>query len=91
LYEFIVTADENPTPVPDLVIDARKLACPLPLLKAKQGLHQLSSGQCLMIVATDKGSVRDFHSFAQLSEHHLLKFSETAGEYTYWLEKGQKR
>ena len=75
---------------PALDIDARGLACPLPLLKAKQGLHQLQVGECVRITATDRGSVRDFHSFAKLSEHSLLRFVEHADYFEYVLQKGQK-
>ena len=73
---------------PALVIDASNLACPLPLLKAKQGLNQLQVGQILKLIATDPGSVRDFHTFAELSSHQLLDFSESDCVFTYYLKKG---
>lgn len=78
-------------PPADLTIDARHLACPMPLLKAKQGLHQLQVGQYLLVWATDRGSLRDFRSFAQLSEHELVHVHEGADEFGYLLRKGQKR
>lgn len=71
----------------DLEIDATGLTCPLPLLKAKQGLNQLSSGQCLRLTATDPGSVRDFHTFAELSPHQLIAFHEAEGTFVYVLCK----
>lgn len=71
----------------DLEIDASGLACPLPLLKAKQGLNQLSSGQTLRLTATDPGSVRDFHAFAELSPHQLVAYDELQGTFVYLLRK----
>jgi tRNA 2-thiouridine synthesizing protein A len=72
---------------PAAVVDASGLNCPLPLLKAKQGLKQLSTGQCLKVIATDPGSVRDFEVFAELSGNKLL-FSRQEGEsYHYLLQK----
>lgn len=68
-------------------IDARGLACPLPLLKAKQGLQRLQPGECLRIFATDAGSVRDFHAFAALSGNRILQFVQSEGGYTYVLQK----
>lgn len=68
-------------------IDARGLACPLPLLKAKLGLNRLAGGQCLRVLATDAGSVRDFHAFAEISGHRLLRFRQSNGEYEYLLQK----
>lgn len=68
-------------------LDARELRCPLPLLRAKQALRDLASGEALRIRATDVGSVRDFQSFAELSGHRLLHQSEEAGVYTHILVK----
>ncbi len=73
---------------PDLVIDASGLACPLPLLKAKQGLNQLAPGQVLEVRATDPGSVRDFHSFSDMTAHTIIRFDEKDGVYIYVIEKG---
>jgi len=49
---------------PDTELDASGLNCPLPLLKAKQSLNALKSGQLLKVICTDPGSVRDFEVFA---------------------------
>lgn len=69
------------------IIDARGLVCPLPLLKAKQGLHQIAAGERLMALATDAGSVRDFHAFVSLSEHRMIEFSDNKTHYHYVIEK----
>lgn len=68
-------------------VDASGLNCPLPLLKAKQGLKQLSAGQCLKVIATDPGSVRDFKVFAELSGNRLLLSDQEGGTYRYILQK----
>ena len=71
-------------------IDARGLACPLPLLKAKLGLNRLQTGQCLRVLATDAGSVRDFHAFVAISGHRLVHFKQAEGEYEYILQKTER-
>lgn len=76
---------------PDLIIDATGLVCPLPLLKAKQGLNQLAPGQIIEISATDPGSVRDFHSFADLTANSIIHFDEKNGRYTYVIKKGGEK
>lgn len=68
-------------------LDACGLSCPLPLLKAKQALNKLDSGQILSIVCTDPGSVRDFQVFADQSGHILLSSAEEEGKYMYELKK----
>lgn len=68
-------------------LDACGLTCPLPLLKAKQALNKLDSGQVLAIVCTDPGSVRDFKVFSDQSGHDLLSSRESDGKYYYELRK----
>jgi tRNA 2-thiouridine synthesizing protein A len=71
----------------DESLDAVGLTCPLPLLKAKQALNKLQSGQVLSVVCTDPGSVRDFQVFAKQSGHILLQTKVEGGQYRYWLKK----
>jgi tRNA 2-thiouridine synthesizing protein A len=68
-------------------LDACGLACPLPLLKAKQRLRDLVSGEFLRVLATDQGSVRDFKAFADLSGHKLIEQSQAQGVYVHLLQK----
>lgn len=71
----------------DVIVDACQLDCPLPLLKAKQALNQLQAGQSVKVLATDAGSVRDFHVFAEQSGNILLSSDESDGVYSYVLQK----
>ncbi|HEY7885111.1 MAG TPA: sulfurtransferase TusA family protein [Cellvibrionaceae bacterium] len=75
-------------PVRPLLVDARQLRCPLPLLRAKQALRDLSSGDRIEVMATDAGSVRDFHAFIEIGGHRMIAFTDTKGVYTYLIEKG---
>lgn len=68
-------------------VDARGLNCPLPLLKAKQALNAMESGEQLLILSTDQGSWRDFEVFARQSGHSLLEREEIEGTYRYLLQK----
>jgi len=56
----------------DKELDTKGLNCPLPILRAKKALAELTSGQVLKIVATDPGSVRDFQAFARQTGNELL-------------------
>ena len=69
------------------VVDATGLRCPLPLLKAKQGLRELQPDDVLRVIATDSGSVRDFYSFAKISGHCLEGFCDANNQYIYLLKK----
>ncbi len=68
-------------------LDTSGLTCPLPLLKAKQAINAMTSGEQLCVISTDKGSWRDFEVFTQQSGHLLLDRSEQDGVYRYLLQK----
>jgi len=71
----------------DSELDARGLNCPLPILRAKKALNDLSGGQVLRIVATDPGSVKDFQAFAKQTGNELLESAEGNGEFTFLIKK----
>ena len=70
----------------DQELDLKGMSCPLPLLKAKQALSQMQSGQVIRVYATDPGSVRDFASFAKISGHILVVSEEDQGIYIHTLQ-----
>ena len=68
-------------------LDARGLNCPLPILRAKKALGEVSSGQVLKILSTDPGSVKDFAAFAKQTGNELLSTAEAGGEFTFFMKK----
>ena len=70
-----------------VTVDARGLTCPMPLLKAKKALNEMTSQQRLLVLATDPGSVRDFEVFSAQSGHRLLESAREGEAYRYLLQK----
>jgi tRNA 2-thiouridine synthesizing protein A len=68
-------------------LDARGLNCPLPILRAKKSLNDMTSGEMLKILATDPGSVKDFAAFAKQTGNELVSTAEAGGEYTFCMKK----
>jgi len=71
----------------DVELDARKLACPLPILRAKNALSKMSSGQMLRIVASDKGAPLDFAVFCEKTDNALLSSEEVDGEFIFLIRR----
>lgn len=69
------------------LLDARGLACPLPLLKTKLVLREMAIGERLQVLTTDAGSWRDIPAFARLSNHQLLGVARQQDEFIFVLEK----
>ena len=71
----------------DKELDTRGLNCPLPILRTKKALSDLTSGQVLKVVATDPGAVKDFQTFSKQTGHELLQQGEANQEYTFFMRK----
>ncbi len=71
----------------DRELDARGLNCPLPILKAKKALAEMTSGQLLKVVATDSGSVRDFQAFAKQTGNELVQQDAAGPDYVSILRR----
>jgi len=71
----------------DAELDVRQLACPLPILRAKKALSAMSAGQVLKIVATDKGSPRDFVDFCSKTGNELISSTEQGGEFVFLIRR----
>jgi tRNA 2-thiouridine synthesizing protein A len=77
----------EPMPQADREVDARGLNCPLPVLRTKKALNDMTSGQVLRILATDPGSVRDFEAFARQTGNELLQHAERDGVFMFLLKR----
>ena len=71
----------------DKELDARGLSCPLPILRTKKALNELTAGQTLRVIATDPGAVKDFQAFSKQTGNDLLESSEANGEFTFLIRK----
>ena len=69
------------------IVDAKGLACPMPVLLARKGIDEIESGQLMLVESTDAGSKSDIPSWTRDMGHELLS-SETEGPvYTYTIRK----
>ena len=71
----------------DRELDTRGLNCPLPILKAKKSLNEMTSGQLLKVVSTDPGSIRDFQAFARQTGNELMAQETVGGDFIHVLKR----
>ena len=71
----------------DKELDARGLNCPLPILRAKKALADMSRNGVLKVVATDPGSMRDFQAFARQTGNELLAQFTEGKEFIHLLKR----
>lgn len=71
----------------DVELDARRLVCPMPILRTKRSLAGMDSGQVLKVVATDKEAPKDFEVFCRQTGNERLLSVEQDGEFVVLIRR----
>ena len=71
----------------NIQLDAKGLACPMPIVKTKKAINSMESGQVLEVQATDSGSKADLKAWAESTGHQYLGCVEEGKVLTHYLRK----
>ena len=71
----------------DLEVDAAGLNCPLPLLRLKQALQTINSGEVVKVIATDPAAHLDFGVYSDQSGHKIVKFIKHSEQQVFYIMK----
>lgn len=71
----------------NITLDAKGLACPMPIVKTKKAMTGLEAGQVLEVQATDKGSKADIKAWAESTGHQYLGTLEEGDVLKHYLRK----
>jgi tRNA 2-thiouridine synthesizing protein A len=73
----------------EVMLDARGLSCPLPILKARRALRDMRPGQTLEVLTNDPSAPENFRDFCVASMHELLECSNLEGNvYRFVIKHG---
>lgn len=67
-------------------VDARRLLCPMPVIRAQDAIAKLSNGEIIEIVCTDPGALNDIPAWCRINGHKVLKTSEKDDEIIITIE-----
>jgi tRNA 2-thiouridine synthesizing protein A len=70
-----------------LILDAKGLNCPLPILKAKKALKDVAIGGVLEVLATDPGSVADFAAFCRSTDNALIESTQDGVVFRFLIKR----
>lgn len=69
-------------------IDTSGLSCPVPLLKTKMALKEMSPGDILKIISTDPGSEKDIPKFGNKGGNSYLGKTNSDNTISHFIKKG---
>lgn len=71
----------------DAQLDLKGLKCPLPVIRAKRRLKEMSPGQVLHLVCSDPMTQIDIPHMAHELGHALLSSEVRGEEFLFWLRR----
>ena len=72
---------------PDREIDCTGLFCPMPIVKTREAMAHMSTGQVLAMLSDDPASDPDMRSWAQNTGNELLEVSRAGAVYRFVIRK----
>ncbi|HKY69549.1 MAG TPA: sulfurtransferase TusA family protein [Gammaproteobacteria bacterium] len=72
-----------------LTLDARRLLCPLPVIRLQKKIQGLQAGDILTITCTDPGAEQDIPAWCRLHGHTILKTKTNRNETSITLQISQ--
>ncbi len=69
-------------------LDARRLLCPLPVIRTQDKVVTLSPGARLTVIATDPGVLNDIPAWCRINGHRVLATRQEGREIEIDIEVG---
>jgi TusA-related sulfurtransferase len=67
-------------------LDARRLLCPLPVIRAQDAVATMQAGERLRVVATDPGVKNDIPAWCRINGHKVEAMDEQDDEIVITIE-----
>jgi len=72
--------------MPDTTLDAKGLACPMPIVKLTKATKQMAPGDTITVLADDPGFEPDVAAWIEAQGHELKSINEADGVFTAVIE-----
>ena len=70
------------------ILDARRLLCPMPVIRAQDKIETLQSGDTVSVVCTDPGAKNDIPAWCRINGHKVLDITSEHDDIIITIEVG---
>ena len=71
-------------------LDARRLLCPMPVIRVQNKVAELQHGDTLEVICTDPGVLNDIPAWCRINGHRVLNSEQRDGEIILLIEVDRK-
>jgi len=68
------------------ILDARRLLCPLPVIRTQDQAATLSTGDVLEVMCTDPGVMNDIPAWCRINGHTIKEIKQNNGDIVITIE-----
>jgi tRNA 2-thiouridine synthesizing protein A len=72
---------------PVIELDARRLLCPMPVIRLQDCVEKQDSGVKVRITCTDPGTMSDIPAWCRINGHRVLATEQLEYEYIFLVQK----
>ncbi|MFC2948152.1 sulfurtransferase TusA family protein [Virgibacillus sediminis] len=76
--------------IADEILDAKGLACPMPIVRTKKAITNLDPGKVMEVQATDKGSTADLKAWSESTGHQYLGTVEDGEVLKHYIRRASE-
>jgi len=73
-----------------ILLDARGLLCPIPVIRVQDRILELQAGTVVETIGTDPGILHDIPAWCRVNGHRVLQTDRDGDEYRVVLEVGER-
>jgi tRNA 2-thiouridine synthesizing protein A len=70
-------------------LDARRLLCPMPVIRTQNRIKSLAPGDIVEVVCTDPGATNDIPAWCRMHGHTVIDTETRSGEFIITIEVGE--
>lgn len=71
-------------------LDAKRLLCPMPVIRTQDRIKELNAGDQLTVICTDPGALNDIPAWCRINGHKVIDTQQTDDEVTIIIEIGRE-
>lgn len=72
-------------------VNARRLLCPLPVIRTQDAIEDLNPGDELKVICTDPGAKNDIPAWCRINGHSIVSLDENHGEISIVVKVGEDK
>jgi len=73
-----------------VIVDARRLLCPMPVIRVQDKVNELPPGTLVEAICTDPGALNDIPAWCRINGHKVIETRTEDDEYILLVEVGEE-